>query len=62
MADIWQPVKPVPTRREEEERKAKLAAERAKPKPVLGKPGFSVDGDGHLSYDPGADPKGQAYK
>ena len=61
-SDIWQPVGKVPTQREIEARAAKRKAEAAKPKPIPGKPGFTIDGEGRMSYDPYADLKKQAYK
>jgi hypothetical protein len=61
MSDIWKSVKKIPTRREEEAREAARRVAAAKPKPY-GKPGFTIDSEGRISYDPGQDPKGQAYK
>jgi len=61
MVDVWKPVHQ-PTRRELEQRKAAEEARRAQPRPVEGKPGFSIDKDGRWSYDPDKDPQKRAYK
>jgi len=61
-SDIWQPVKRVPTRREEEAKAAERKAQAAQPHPVPGKPGFFIDGQGRMSYNPDLDKNKQAYK
>lgn len=58
--DVWKPL-PSPNRRDEDKRKAEREALNSKPRPY-GKPGFSIDKDGKISYDPAGDPGGKAYK
>lgn len=61
MPNIWQPVGRVPTRREEEERKAERKAIAESPRPVDGKPGFTIDAQGRMSYNPGRDKNHPLY-
>jgi len=62
MSDIWKPVHQ-PTRRELEERRKAEAEAKSKPGPYdRSKPGFMIDSEGKMSYDPALDPDQKAYK